>query len=138
MINNTVFMFYISIYQVQNKDFSGYACLIIVILSHGSRHEEIAAKDGHYSIDDDMLFPILKNRSLNDKPKLFFIQACKGSMETLGPYKDAVPFQAVGNASEILKCYSTFEGMVMDFSANHYKFFILKNFISNRICVLSV
>uniref|UniRef100_A0A1A9V3A7 Caspase family p20 domain-containing protein n=1 Tax=Glossina austeni TaxID=7395 RepID=A0A1A9V3A7_GLOAU len=98
--------------KVQNKDFSGYACLIIVILSHGSRHEEIAAKDGHYSIDDDMLFPILKNRSLNDKPKLFFIQACKGSMETLGPYKDAVPFQAAGNASEILKCYSTFEGFV--------------------------
>ncbi|KAL9912578.1 uncharacterized protein ACN2A1_000426 [Glossina fuscipes fuscipes] len=98
--------------KVQNKDFSGYACLIIVILSHGSRHEEIAAKDGHYSIDDDMLFPILKNRSLNDKPKLFFIQACKGSMETLGQYKDAVPFQAVGNASEILKCYSTFEGFV--------------------------
>uniref|UniRef100_A0A1A9X3B9 Caspase family p20 domain-containing protein n=1 Tax=Glossina brevipalpis TaxID=37001 RepID=A0A1A9X3B9_9MUSC len=98
--------------KVQNKDFSGYACLIIVILSHGSRHEEVAAKDGHYSIDDDMLFPILKNRSLYDKPKIFFIQACKGPMESLGVYKDAVPFQTKGNASEILKCYSTFEGFV--------------------------
>lgn len=97
--------------SVQNKDFSDHACLVIVILSHGTRHEEIAAKDGHYSIDDHVLFPILRNSTLNDKPKLFFIQACKGSMESNGYFKDAIPFSPPGSANEILKCYSTFEGI---------------------------
>ncbi|KAI8120549.1 Caspase-1 [Lucilia cuprina] len=99
--------------KIQTKDFKENACLVIVILSHGTRHEEIAAKDGHYSIDDHILFPILRNPTLNDKPKLFFIQACKGSMETNGYYTDAVPFSSPhGSANEILKCYSTFEGFV--------------------------
>ncbi|XP_065367907.1 mucin-2-like [Calliphora vicina] len=98
--------------KIQSKDFKENACLVIVILSHGARHEEIAAKDGHYSIDDHILFPILRNPTLNDKPKLFFIQACKGSMETNGYYTDAVPFNPLGSANEILKCYSTFEGFV--------------------------
>ncbi|XP_061397828.1 uncharacterized protein DDB_G0271670 [Musca vetustissima] len=98
--------------KIQTKDFTEYACLVIVILSHGNRHEEIAAKDGHYSIDDHVLFPILRNTTLNDKPKMFFIQACKGSMESKGYYTDATPFTPPGSANEILKCYSTFEGFV--------------------------
>ncbi|KAM7343155.1 uncharacterized protein ACRADG_010300 [Cochliomyia hominivorax] len=98
--------------KIQSKDFKENACLVIVILSHGARHEEVAAKDGHYSIDDHVLFPILRNPTLNDKPKLFFIQACKGSMETNGYFTDAVPYYPHGNANEILKCYSTFEGFV--------------------------
>ena len=103
-------MYFLFPISVQSKDFRENACLVIVILSHGARHEEIAAKDGHYSIDDHILFPILRNPTLNDKPKLFFIQACKGSMETNGYYTDAVPFYPHGSANEILKCYSTFEG----------------------------
>ncbi|XP_073813150.1 death associated molecule related to Mch2 caspase [Musca autumnalis] len=98
--------------KIQSKDFTEYACIVIVILSHGNRHEEIAAKDGHYSIDDHVLFPILRNNTLNDKPKMFFIQACKGSMESKGYYTDATPFSPPGSANEILKCYSTFEGFV--------------------------
>ncbi|XP_058979657.1 uncharacterized protein LOC101888040 [Musca domestica] len=98
--------------KIQTKDFSEYACLVIVILSHGNRHEEIAAKDGHYSIDDHVLFPILRNATLNDKPKMFFIQACKGSMQSMGYYTDATMFSPPGSANEILKCYSTFEGFV--------------------------
>ncbi|XP_037950748.1 cell wall protein DAN4-like [Teleopsis dalmanni] len=96
--------------NIERKKFTDYSCLIIVILSHGSRHEGIAAKNGTYSIDDKILFPILRNRTLADKPKIFFIQACKGAMEIGGFKTDSV--QPNGTPSEILKCYSTFEGYV--------------------------
>uniref|UniRef100_A0A1I8P4C0 Caspase family p20 domain-containing protein n=1 Tax=Stomoxys calcitrans TaxID=35570 RepID=A0A1I8P4C0_STOCA len=98
--------------KIQAKDFSEHACLVIVILSHGNRYEAISAKDGHYSIDDHVLFPILRNSTLNDKPKMFFVQACKGDMESTGYYRDATCVSPPGNANEILKCYSTFEGFV--------------------------
>lgn len=96
--------------KIELKDYASASCIVIVILTHGTRYETVAARDGSYSIDDTVLFPILRNRSLRSKPKLFFIQACKGSMEPGKFHKDAI--QPNGPPDEILKCYSTFEGYV--------------------------
>lgn len=96
--------------KIELKDYANASCIVIVILTHGTRYETVAAKDGSYSIDDTVLFPILRNRSLRSKPKLLFIQACKGSMEPGKFHKDAI--QPNGPPDEILKCYSTFEGYV--------------------------
>ncbi|XP_055906290.1 uncharacterized protein LOC129941627 [Eupeodes corollae] len=96
--------------KIELKDYGNASCIVIVILTHGTRFETVAAKDGSYSIDDTVLFPILRNRSLRSKPKLLFIQACKGSMEPGKFHKDAI--QTNGPPDEILKCYSTFEGYV--------------------------
>ncbi|XP_055854572.1 caspase-like [Episyrphus balteatus] len=96
--------------KIELKDYANASCIVVVILTHGTRYETVAAKDGSYSIDDTVLFPILRNRSLRSKPKLLFIQACKGSMEPGKFHKDAI--QPNGTPDEILKCYSTFEGYV--------------------------
>uniref|UniRef100_A0A6P4E6J7 Caspase-1-like n=1 Tax=Drosophila rhopaloa TaxID=1041015 RepID=A0A6P4E6J7_DRORH len=65
--------------MLEAKDFEDRSALVLVVLSHGSRNDRLAAKDYDYSLDDDVLFPILRNRTLKDKPKLLFVQACKGA-----------------------------------------------------------
>ncbi|XP_017960008.1 mucin-5AC [Drosophila navojoa] len=96
--------------KLEQKSFEDRSALVLVILSHGQRYETIAAKDGDYKLDDDIIFPILRNQTLTNKPKILFVQACKGSRE-LGKFKtDAI--KPHGNPSEILKCYSTYEGYV--------------------------
>ncbi|XP_017492088.1 PREDICTED: caspase-1-like, partial [Rhagoletis zephyria] len=92
------------------KDFTNYSCLVIAILSHGSAHDSVAASDGEYNVDETMLHPILDIPSLKEKPKIFIIQACKGSLVP-GEYKKDASMPR-GSPSEILKCYSTFEGYV--------------------------
>ncbi|XP_016969121.2 caspase-1-like [Drosophila rhopaloa] len=96
--------------MLEAKDFEDRSALVLVVLSHGSRNDRLAAKDYDYSLDDDVLFPILRNRTLKDKPKLLFVQACKGANNLGGFMTDAV--QLNGSPNEILKCYSTYEGCV--------------------------
>ncbi|XP_067633559.1 uncharacterized protein [Eurosta solidaginis] len=96
--------------SLTKKDYTHYSCLIIAILSHGSLHDSIAASDGEYNVDDTMLYPLLDIPSLKEKPKIFIIQACKGALVP-GEYKKDASV-ARGSPSEILKCYSTFEGYV--------------------------
>ncbi|KAH8267360.1 hypothetical protein KR026_000210 [Drosophila bipectinata] len=96
--------------MLETKDFADKSALVLVMLSHGTRHDRLAAKDDDYSLDDDVLFPILRNRTLKDKPKLLFVQACKGANELGGFMTDSA--QPNGSPNEILKCYSTYEGYV--------------------------
>ncbi|KAH8337421.1 hypothetical protein KR059_009589 [Drosophila kikkawai] len=95
---------------LETKDFGDKSALVLVFLSHGTRHDRLAAKDDDYSLDYDVVFPILRNRTLKDKPKLLFVQACKGANELGGFMTDAA--QPNGSPNEILKCYSTYEGYV--------------------------
>ncbi|XP_034651229.1 caspase-1 [Drosophila subobscura] len=96
--------------MLETKDFEDKSALVLVFLSHGTRHDRLAAKDLDYSLDDDVLFPILRNRTLKDKPKMLFVQACKGANEPGGFMTDSA--QPNGSPNEILKCYSTYEGYV--------------------------
>ncbi|XP_017045657.1 flocculation protein FLO11 [Drosophila ficusphila] len=96
--------------MLERKDFQDKSALVLVILTHGTRHDRLAARDDDYSLDYDVLFPLLRNRTLKDKPKLLFVQACKGANELGGFMTDAA--QPNGSPNEILKCYSTYEGYV--------------------------
>ncbi|EDW36415.1 GL17786 [Drosophila persimilis] len=96
--------------MLETKDFEDKSALVLVFLSHGTRHDRLAAKDLDYSLDDVVLFPILRNRTLKDKPKMLFVQACKGANEPGGFMTDSA--QPNGSPNEILKCYSTYEGYV--------------------------
>lgn len=69
----------------------------------------ISAKDELYSIDDDVLFPMVRNETLKGKPKIILVQACKGDRE-IEVYADSMKSAPSGNPDEILKFYSTFEG----------------------------
>lgn len=74
------------IYLVEQKNFSDRSALVVVVLSHGQRYDTLAARDGDYKLDDDVIFPIVRNRTLQNKPKILFVQACKGSRE-IGSFK---------------------------------------------------
>lgn len=80
----------------------------MVILSEGKRNDKIAAKDDFYAIDDDIVHPLLKNKTLQGKPKIFIVQASKGDWEIGNLQTDGVSHG--GNPSEVIKLYSSFEG----------------------------
>ena len=71
------------------KDFTKYDCFVCVILSHGS-------KDGIYGTDDEVInieaitsiFRRDECPSLEGKPKIFLIQACRGNQ------RDRVPIES--------------------------------------------
>ncbi|KAJ2946830.1 hypothetical protein O0L34_g16157 [Tuta absoluta] len=65
--------------ELRRKDFSSASCLCIAILTHGSSKGELNAYDEPYNLKD--VTKLLESHpTLAGKPKLFFIQACRGKM----------------------------------------------------------
>ena len=64
-------------------------CLVVVALSHGDENTQIAAADTWY-LDQELWEPFLAGRcySLKGKPKLFFLNACRGGNVDQGAEKD--------------------------------------------------
>ncbi|XP_070494078.1 caspase-3-like [Chironomus tepperi] len=70
-------------------DYSKYNCLIVIMMSHGDENKCIYTKDG--SIEVDSLWKYFTGdrcSSLCGKPKLFFLQACRGSSPDFGALID--------------------------------------------------
>lgn len=66
--------------NLSKEDHSERDCICVFILSHGSRNGLIHAKDQLYPLDTiSSLFTAENCFTLAGKPKLFFIQACRGS-----------------------------------------------------------
>lgn len=90
-----------------------------VFLSHGDKDEVIFSYDKPFNINHSFIHPIARNPSLNGKPKIFIIAACKGDQRNVlseeSIYEtDSVPFYEEGKKpymAELLKCYSTYEGI---------------------------
>ncbi|KRF99094.1 uncharacterized protein Dwil_GK27342 [Drosophila willistoni] len=93
--------------DLEQANFEERSALVIVVLSHGDRNDTVMARDRTYSLNDDVLFPILKNRTLHSKPKILIVQACKGPKE-LFVKRNSSDF------SEVLKCYSSVEGFASE------------------------
>lgn len=71
--------------ELAAEDFTDCDCLLVVILSHGLDGNYIFAKDKPYLITDLFnRFTPENCKSLAGKPKIFFIQACRGSKLCLG------------------------------------------------------
>ena len=66
---------------VSRQNHSDNDCLLITIMTHGERDGKIQASDETFLVQD-LYFPFIGHscESLIGKPKLFFIQACRGSM----------------------------------------------------------
>merc|ERR1712172_462282 len=64
-------------------------CLLVVVLSHGDDDDKIAAQDKWYE-DEDLWNPFLAENcpSLRGKPKLFFLNACRGDRKDKGAETD--------------------------------------------------
>ncbi|KRG05451.1 caspase isoform X2 [Drosophila mojavensis] len=95
---------------LEQKNLEDHSALVVVILSHGQRHETIAAYDGTYDLNSDIIHPISRNNTLNGKPKILFIQACKGVREVTILKGMVSSFPDL--PCNVLKCFSSYEGFV--------------------------
>ena len=103
--------------MIQNADSD---CLLVVVLSHGGDHDLIAAQDEWY-VDEDLWSPFLAENcpSLLGKPKLFFLNVCRGNKQDKGaetdnnrPEKKQVKRSKLPNHSDFLIARSTVPGYV--------------------------
>lgn len=123
IVTRFFFVIKVKIFAVSKKDFKHFGCIVVVILSHGTTNETIYAFDDVFNLTQTVVHPIAQNKTLIGKPKIFIIAACKGRLDELGKtviVKDAVPFKESPETSvpymrDILKCYSTYEGMYVFF-----------------------
>jgi hypothetical protein len=65
------------IYEYATDDYTSYGCLIIFIMSHGDK-SRIISSDSEIIDLNEFITPLKRNASLKSKPKVFFIQACRG------------------------------------------------------------
>jgi hypothetical protein len=64
-------------------DFKQYACLALVVMSHGNTRDRIYGTDGEWVLlDRDIVGPFREQAELRGKPKLCFVQACRGDDHT--------------------------------------------------------
>uniref|UniRef100_A0A182IX30 Caspase family p20 domain-containing protein n=2 Tax=Anopheles atroparvus TaxID=41427 RepID=A0A182IX30_ANOAO len=108
---------------VSQKDFSHCSCLIVIIMSHGDQDDTILAQDDkHYSLHEDVLEKVAINVTLANKPKLFIVNACRGSAVVT----DAVTFRF--DNSDMVIFQSTYEGHVSYRSTVSGSFFLQEFF----------
>lgn len=102
--------------ETAEKDYSKFDCFVCVILSHGS-------KDGINGTDDELikveaitsLFRRDECPSLEGKPKVFLIQACRGSRRDMVPIEsdsDPIPFSSssLPADADFLICFASAPG----------------------------
>ena len=65
--------------DVSGRDFSNFDCFACVIMTHGESNGQLYMRDGLFVINDVLdVFKADRCPTLVGKPKLFFIQACRG------------------------------------------------------------
>lgn len=111
--------------EISSRDHSNYDSFVCCILTHGEEGQVFGADSKPVNLQD--LTGILKatfTRSLINKPKLFFVQACRGDGEEKG-----VPIEKDGNSSlpveaDFLFGYATPTGKAAYRSRRHGSWFI--------------
>lgn len=72
-------------FLVSKDDHSKEDCIAFFVLTHGNDKREISAKDVYYSLDKLWQHFTADNcTTLAGKPKLFFINACRGKKKDRG------------------------------------------------------
>lgn len=109
-----------TIKNIVNQDFSAYNSLIFFYLSHGCEHNRLHTYDGTIAANE--IWEKFKEiPSLQDKPKMFVFQACKGEgTSTTGVTTSSAPSSLVPSIifkknnlyPDLLIVYSTVEGKV--------------------------
>ena len=107
---------------VSIEDHSNNDCLLVAVMTHGRVGGELLSSDHKYYHSEELLenFVGLKCKTLVGKPKLFFIQACRGSAIDSGVSlperniieEDTVPQKGIliPNSADVLIMYSSSEG----------------------------
>jgi len=79
-INKTEAKMRKAIDEYATHDYTSYGCLIIFIMSHGDKSKIISSDSEEIDLSE-FITPLKRNASLKSKPKVFFIQACRGGKE---------------------------------------------------------
>ncbi|KAH6932601.1 hypothetical protein HPB50_008022 [Hyalomma asiaticum] len=127
----------------QSKDHDGAECLVVILMSHGEL-DMIYGEDWQLLHLED-IYSLFGNKhcpALQGKPKVFFIQACRGDMRckgtrTIGCQTDAIPLPAglpksspsreehMTTCSDIYVAYATIRGYVAFTSKTFGSWFLL-------------
>ena len=67
----------------QSDDTESLVSIAIFILSHGGENGEIFSSEGSYCVDEIIQY-LIKCKGLAGKPKLMFVQACRGDNKDHG------------------------------------------------------
>ncbi|PSN56820.1 Caspase-1 [Blattella germanica] len=110
-----------------NEDLKCHDCLVVVVLTHGLEQDAILAKDRTYSVKE-LVTPFVGRNCLYlaNKPKLFFIQACKGKYlqrkvnlmtmmdgtKFINGNKENIQYYSIPSNSDVLISYATLEGYI--------------------------
>uniref|UniRef100_A0A1Y1M8U1 Caspase family p20 domain-containing protein n=2 Tax=Photinus pyralis TaxID=7054 RepID=A0A1Y1M8U1_PHOPY len=106
------------VFVVSQSDHLDVDCLLVAVLSHGDRGK-VYARDHHYP--PDFLWKSFsgdKCPSLAGKPKLFFVQACRGdetddgSRVRMATQVDSQASYTIPVMADILVMYSCYDGYV--------------------------
>ena len=73
--------------EIKKIDYDNVGCVLVFIMSHGT-DGKIRGTDGEAVHLTDFIDPFKKITSLKDKPKMFFVNACRG--DTMTPTHDNV------------------------------------------------
>ena len=65
--------------EYATHDYTSCGCLIIFIMSHGDKSKIISSDSQEIDLNE-FITPLKINASLIPKPKIFFIQACRGKV----------------------------------------------------------
>ncbi|XP_065310770.1 caspase-7-like isoform X1 [Dermacentor albipictus] len=112
-------------WAAQPKQQEGADCLVVILMSHG-KQDMIDGSDGeqlHLASDVYALFNNEHCEALQGKPKLFFIQACRGSKFDSGTYDsivydtaDAGPFKVPESVSSSKERMATWSDMYIAYA----------------------
>ena len=69
--------------RFSRQDHSSYDCFVMFIMSHG-RSGEVVCSDGNTMTIQELRDTICKCKTLSGKPKIFFIVACRGTLQDEG------------------------------------------------------
>ncbi|CAO1443214.1 unnamed protein product [Diamesa hyperborea] len=106
--------------EVSKKDHSNNDCLWVTVMSHGGKDGKISAADEDYNVHE-LWENFLGNncKSLIGKPKMFFIQACRGNKTDSGVLEPEITTDTIEPDSikitipqyvDLLVMYSTVNG----------------------------
>ena len=71
--------------MASSVDHSNSDCFLCVVMSHGNE-DKIVTSDNKEMSFEEIMAPIKSCKSLENKPKLFFFQACRGDNEMENPH----------------------------------------------------
>ena len=101
------------------RDCSNDDCFVCAIMSHGDRNI-VMGTDWKPCGENELKKPIKDNKTLKGKPKIFFIQACRGELQMGGKQFQtdraaSTPRGSIGyvpDEADVFTQYSTVEGYV--------------------------